>query len=132
LNSLLDNEALSRLRDAVRDIQTHDGGPIPHPEIIALANALGPDKRVTLDLTATNVLGTPLVVIGSMPPEPQILSVLTPRERQVAALLASGLTNKGIALKLALSPATVKDHIHHILKKTGLPTRAAVAAYLAS
>jgi DNA-binding NarL/FixJ family response regulator len=50
------------------------------------------------------------------------------REREVAALVAEGLSNKQIAARLFISLATVKDHVHRILKKTGLPNRAAVAA----
>jgi DNA-binding NarL/FixJ family response regulator len=54
-------------------------------------------------------------------------STLTARERDVAAAVARGLTNRQIAQELFVSVATVKDHVHHILAKTGLPNRAAVA-----
>lgn len=53
---------------------------------------------------------------------------LTPRERDVAKLLAAGRSNKDVAAELCLSVATVKDHVHNILRKTGLRSRAAVAA----
>jgi non-specific serine/threonine protein kinase len=54
--------------------------------------------------------------------------VLSRREHEVAALVANGLSNKQIAGRLFISLATVKDHVHRILKKTNLPNRAAVAA----
>ena len=48
---------------------------------------------------------------------------LTRRERQVASLIESGLSNKEIAGALSLSPATVKNHVHMILDKLNLPRR---------
>jgi DNA-binding NarL/FixJ family response regulator len=67
------------------------------------------------------------VVLVVAPATDSWSSTLTAREREVAAALARGLTNRQIARELFLSVATVKDHVHHILAKTGLPNRAAVA-----
>lgn len=53
---------------------------------------------------------------------------LTPRERQVASLISTGLSNKEIALGLRIGPATVKNHVHNILDKLGVRRRAAIAA----
>ena len=44
---------------------------------------------------------------------------LTPRERDVFALLVRGLSNKAIAAELNLSPKTVEDHRANISAKTG-------------
>jgi DNA-binding NarL/FixJ family response regulator len=49
---------------------------------------------------------------------------LTPRERQVLALIGRGLSNKEIGKHLCLSVATVKHHVHHLLEKLGLTRRA--------
>lgn len=46
---------------------------------------------------------------------------LTDRERHVLSLMAEGLTDRGIAERLWLSPKTVESHIRHILQKLGLP-----------
>ena len=54
---------------------------------------------------------------------------LTPRERQVASLLVSGLSNKQIAQELRLFPATVKCHVHSVLGKLDLRRRGEVAAF---
>lgn len=54
---------------------------------------------------------------------------MTKREKQVIELIADGLTNKEIALKLHLSPHTVKSHIHNILDKLALHTRVQIAKY---
>jgi DNA-binding NarL/FixJ family response regulator len=50
------------------------------------------------------------------------LEDLTPREREVLALLAEGLTDRGIGKRLWLTPKTVETHIRHILTKLSLPT----------
>jgi DNA-binding NarL/FixJ family response regulator len=51
---------------------------------------------------------------------------LTPREYQVAMLVARGLCNKEIARELGLSTGTVKFHMHQIIKKLGVKRRYAV------
>ncbi len=51
---------------------------------------------------------------------------LSPREREIAGLAASGLTNKQIGEKLFVSPRTVGDHLHKIFPKLGINTRAAL------
>jgi DNA-binding NarL/FixJ family response regulator len=55
---------------------------------------------------------------------------LSPREGQVARLVADGLSNKEIAQALAIGPATVKNHVHNILEKLALRRRSAIAAKL--
>jgi transposase/DNA-binding CsgD family transcriptional regulator len=56
---------------------------------------------------------------------------LTSREREVAALIARGLTNRQIAAELVITEATVAVHVKHVLSKTGFPSRARVAAWAA-
>ena len=57
---------------------------------------------------------------------------LTPREVEVARLLAYGASNKQIAQKLAVSDFTVRDHVSHMLKKFGVDSRARLAVVLSS
>jgi len=58
-------------------------------------------------------------------------ALLTAREREVAALVAEGLTNKEIATRLFLSKRTVDAHLEHILGKLGCGSRLQVAALAA-
>jgi DNA-binding NarL/FixJ family response regulator len=52
---------------------------------------------------------------------------LTRRQREIAALIAEGLSNKQIARRLSIEPATVKNHVHNILAKLGVTHRDEVA-----
>ncbi|ABG99896.1 protein kinase/ transcriptional regulator, LuxR family protein (plasmid) [Rhodococcus jostii RHA1] len=56
---------------------------------------------------------------------------LTKRERQVADLIAEGLTNQAIADRLVISPRTVQSHVEHILAKLGFTSRTQIAAWVA-
>ncbi len=57
---------------------------------------------------------------------------LTRREREVAGLLAEGLSNKDIATRLVISQRTVETHVDHVLGKLGLTSRAQVASWVAA
>ena len=57
---------------------------------------------------------------------------LSPREREVLALVAEGRSNKAIAAALFLSPNTVKTHVASLLTKMHADTRAQLAAISAS
>jgi DNA-binding NarL/FixJ family response regulator len=60
------------------------------------------------------------------PPDP-----LSPREREVAQLVAAGLSNREIAAALVISERTAQNHVQHILGKLGFANRAQVAAWAA-
>ncbi len=53
---------------------------------------------------------------------------LTPREVEVAELVADGLSNKQIATRLNITVSTTKNHVHHLLEKLGAHHRAEAAA----
>jgi DNA-binding NarL/FixJ family response regulator len=55
------------------------------------------------------------------PPQPDPLGDLTPREREVLALIAEGKTDRGIADELGVSRKTVESHVRSILAKLELP-----------
>lgn len=56
-----------------------------------------------------------------------VVEGLTPREREIVALVAQGKTNAEIASGLWVAPATVKKHLEHVYAKLGVGRRAAVA-----
>lgn len=55
---------------------------------------------------------------------------LGPREREVAALIARGMTNAEIALSLGLSTSTVKHYVETAMRKAGVTSRASLAMWL--
>jgi DNA-binding CsgD family transcriptional regulator len=63
--------------------------------------------------------------------EPSGPALLTPRERDVIALLAEGLTNSQLADRLYISPRTAAVHVSNILAKLGMSSRTEVAAWAA-
>ena len=132
----LDPAALARLRELVRSLRaaSEAGGPLPMSNLVQLANDVQTTAGVTIDFDAEKTLGSPLVVlrVAEPAPAPAVAANLSKRELQVAALVAKGLANKQIASQLRLSLATVKDHVHSILAKTGVPNRAAIAAAYAA
>jgi non-specific serine/threonine protein kinase len=56
---------------------------------------------------------------------------LTRREREVAALIAKGMSNKDIASALVISQRTAEGHVEHILAKLNFTSRSQVAAWIA-
>jgi DNA-binding CsgD family transcriptional regulator len=69
--------------------------------------------------------------LPSPTPGSRIDSLLTPRELEVLALMATGATNSRIAEQLVISDGTVKSHVKRILRKLRAANRAeAIARYL--
>lgn len=62
--------------------------------------------------------------------ERDVATRLTPRELEVALLIAQGFSNKAVAARLSISEGTAKLHLHHVYEKLGLEGRVALAWYL--
>ena len=85
------------------------------------------ERHETLSLVLTRAGdGQLLVGSGASNAEHSVMS-LSPREKEVLALLAQGLTNAAIGQALFISPVTVKVHVRHIYDKLGVRSRAAAA-----
>lgn len=112
-----EDSLITRLRGVARALAEQDGRGIPRRAVVALADG-------TFDVSLHR--GDPVLAVVRASGD--ALRSLTPRERDVAERVAAGLLNKQIAAELGIATATVKDHVHRILRKTGLPNRAAIAA----
>jgi LuxR family maltose regulon positive regulatory protein len=100
--------------------------------LIALSNAVSERELVDLvtrtrDRALARKMG---VVVDGRDVEPA--DALSPREREVSALLAQGHTNAEIARALFISEVTVKVHVRHILQKLGARNRAEAAVLVAT
>ncbi|MBX3120251.1 MAG: response regulator transcription factor [Fimbriimonadaceae bacterium] len=126
----LSDETLSKLRDAVSIVNLSGSTQLPQSELVDIVRGMNLDGHVTIDFRAQEKLGHPLVVFDSSSagPNPALKSLLSPRELEISKLVAEGLANKEIAVRLGISLGTVKDHVHRILEKTGFSNRAAIAA----
>ncbi|MEV0569116.1 response regulator transcription factor [Dactylosporangium sp. NPDC050588] len=62
-------------------------------------------------------------------PEPPELALLTAREREVVQLVAAGLSNDDIAVRLVVSPLTAKTHVARAMAKVGARDRAQLVVF---
>jgi len=67
--------------------------------------------------------------VATGPSDADLEACLTRREQQVLGLVAEGLTNVEIARRLNISHETVKEHVQHILRKTGVADRTQAALW---
>ncbi|QCB98872.1 LuxR family transcriptional regulator [Arthrobacter sp. PAMC25564] len=105
-------------------------------------NHLSPRRMAELSakqprLTKEEAIAMALGVTSPVPPVSAVggasaaKSPLTPREREIARLVAEGLSNRSIAQTLVISPRTVDGHVENILGKLGFGSRAQIAAWVA-
>jgi NarL family two-component system response regulator LiaR len=98
--------------DLVRAIRTvHEGQALLHPAVAA---------RVLEEVAAS---------APRPPAAPPADAALTPREREVLALLGRGLANKAIAQELGIAEKTAKIHVSRILHKLGVADRTQAALH---
>ena len=122
-----DESVLGALRAGARGYLTKDAGADDIRRAIQ-AVARG---EAALDPAVQRHVVSALAGAGGEPAgdDPQLPDDLTPREAEVLALIAAGLSNQEIAERLVVSPATVKSHINHLFAKAGVRDRAQAVAY---
>jgi len=103
---ILKNSPAERILSAIRVINT--GGTVFQKDILEFIRS-----RISVNKTEKNIFEM----------------LLSPRELEIAELIAEGLSNKEIGEKLFLSNGTVRNHISAILEKTGLEHRTQIAVY---
>ena len=132
---LIGAAAALRERIAVRQPDTEQARTSAVERV--LARALGPrdtDALINAGRTMAVAQATELAIAvasGAAPTDPDRSDQvpLTPRERQVAALVASGRTNRQIGRVLGISEKTAEVHLHHVMSKLDARSRAEVAAW---
>jgi DNA-binding NarL/FixJ family response regulator len=82
-------------------------------------------------LEETGITPAPVVAATATVEMPADTGVLSPREREVLALVAEGRTNKSIAEALYVSPNTIKTHVASLLNKLHANTRVQLATIAA-
>jgi predicted ATPase/class 3 adenylate cyclase/DNA-binding CsgD family transcriptional regulator len=102
----------------------------------AFAGAWSRGREMTLSEAAEHALAlsaAPSELHGQEAPRSDAAQAsLTPREREVAALIAKGSTNREVAASLVISERTAEGHVQSILNKLGFRSRAQIAAWAAT
>jgi DNA-binding NarL/FixJ family response regulator len=121
-----DERIFATLRAGARGLLLKDTEPaelLRGIELVARGDALLPPS-LTRRLIAE---------LASLPdpqrPRSALLDELTPREREVVALVARGLSNPDIAEQLVISPATSKTHVSRAMLKLGVHDRAQLVVF---
>ncbi len=118
---------LDALRAGARGYLTKDAGI---QEIARAVQAAAAHQSLLDPVVQAKLLDA----VGAAAPTPsptprQLPDELTPREAEVLALIARGLSNREIAAHLVVSEATVKTHVNHLFAKIGARNRAQAVHY---
>jgi DNA-binding NarL/FixJ family response regulator len=148
-------EAIARLRDAQPDVRAIALTTFADDESVLGALRAGARGFITKDASGDNIHAAIMsVAAGEAALDPavqhhvvaalsggqqaretgadgssELPDDLTPREAEVLALIAEGLSNAEIAERLVVSTTTVKSHINHLFAKAGLRDRAQAVNY---
>jgi DNA-binding NarL/FixJ family response regulator len=114
-----DRSVVEALRAGARGFLTKDAGA----EEIERAIAAVVRGEAAIDPAVQHHL------VEAVAGRPELPDGLTPREAEVLALIADGLSNGEIATRLFVSEATVKSHVNHLFAKTGARDRAQAVTY---
>jgi DNA-binding CsgD family transcriptional regulator len=119
--ALLWSRGLALAPETAVDLAIGRPDRVPRPARPAPTTVVTGDPAVTEDPADTTPAVTGDATAGS---------VLTPRELEIAALIAQGRSNKAIAAELFISPATVARHVANIMLKLSFRSRAQIATWI--
>jgi DNA-binding NarL/FixJ family response regulator len=129
LRPVPDDATLAAVRLAASALARQGGAGLDRATIVAAASGAALHVSVLAAGPAEPVIAVVHpAAASSTPGRDPVFDALTPREREVAAQVAAGLSNAEIAAALCVSLSTVKDHVHRILAKTALPRRTAICS----
>ena len=107
-----------------------DGDSVVSPEMMGKLVGLLRQSPAVDPATPAAVMQAPLpAAAGALVSADDPIHQLSPREREILALIAKGDSNKHIARALDIAETTVKIHVQHILRKLGLTNRVHAAVY---
>jgi NarL family two-component system response regulator LiaR len=122
---LEDDKVLPAVRAGAAGYLLKDVGP---PELVRAIRTVHGGEALLHPAVAARVLEE-VAAPAPAPAPPRAEPGLTPREREVLALVARGLANKRIAQELGIAEKTVKIHVSRILHKLGVADRTQAALY---
>jgi DNA-binding CsgD family transcriptional regulator len=99
-------------------------------QVLGVISLTGPDRLEMTDRLSATLNGIGHEIGGFLERRSGQWSdgLLSPREVQILQLASEGLSGPAIAVRLVISPATVKTHFEHIYAKYGVPDRVAAVA----
>ena len=118
-----DSDVIAALRAGASGVLVNDSDPADLRRAIAVVADGGAELSPSMGRRLLDELAAAPVVDPQLPP-PEALAELTPREREVLALVAKGFTNAEIAERLVVSPATAKTHVSRTMVKLQVSDRA--------
>jgi DNA-binding NarL/FixJ family response regulator len=98
-------------------------------EALAVGRSMSLEEAVEY-ARAKEEVDRPAAPVQEQIPAGELPMELTPRENEIAALVARGLTNRHVARELSISERTAGNHVAKILKKLGLCSRAQIASWV--
>jgi predicted ATPase/DNA-binding CsgD family transcriptional regulator len=121
--------------DDLLELARRQLGPDAAAALLAQGKAMSPYDAARLAAVGTGeqAAGAAADLVQAAAPAPRSgpAAALTARELQIARLIARGLSNRGIAGELVISPATAARHVANIFSKLGFTSRAQVATWVA-
>jgi len=119
-----EREVIARAEAGVAGYVTRDASI---QELVQVVESAARDEAICSPRIAASLLRRVAALAAEQAPALAVRR-LTSREREVVRLIDEGLSNKQIAGRLCIEPATVKNHVHNILEKLHVRRRSEVAA----